>query len=169
MTKTHVITTTVETPVGTAHAASRRDGTVLACRLGEGWDETMSRLEKYLGPIEETADDSPAGAALDAYFDGELSAVDDLDVDAPGTEFQRRVWAALRTIPTGTTWSYADLADSIGDPRATRAVGTANGANPIWLIVPCHRVIRADGGLGGYAGGLERKSWLLAHEGAVLA
>ena len=84
-----------------------------------------------------------------------------------GTEFQREVWAALRTIPPGRTLSYGDLAKKIGRPTAVRAVGAANGANPVSLVVPCHRVIAADGTLGGYGWGLERKRWLLAHEGAL--
>jgi methylated-DNA-[protein]-cysteine S-methyltransferase len=77
------------------------------------------------------------------------------------------VWAALRDIPAGSTLSYADLARRIGEPRAVRAVGAANGANPVAVIVPCHRVIGADGTLTGYGGGLERKQWLLAHEGVL--
>ena len=81
-----------------------------------------------------------------------------------GTAFQQRVWADLRRIPPGETRSYLDIARAIGDPNATRAVGTANGANPIAIIVPCHRVVRNDGALGGYAGGLERKKALLAAE-----
>lgn len=165
---TAIITTPFDTPVGPAHVASR-DGVVVACRIGDGWDDSLAGLERRLGPITETIDDTAAADAVRRYFSGTLDAVDDLEVDPPGTEFQRRVWAALRTIPVGTTWSYRDLATAVGDPGATRAVGTANGANPIWLIVPCHRVVRSDGDLGGYAGGLDRKAWLLAHEGARLA
>ena len=92
----------------------------------------------------------------------------DLPLDAPGTAFQRRVWEALRTIPYGTTPSYSELARRLGDLRATRAVGAANGRNPIPIIVPCHRVVGANGALTGFGGGLDRKRWLLEHEGALM-
>jgi len=103
-------------------------------------------------------------AALAAYFRGELRALETLPVDGGGTPFQRRVWSALRAIPLGETRSYGQLAAQLGSPKAMRAVGLANGRNPISLAVPCHRVIGADGSLTGYAGGLARKKWLLAHE-----
>ncbi|MGH7210088.1 MAG: methylated-DNA--[protein]-cysteine S-methyltransferase [Acetobacteraceae bacterium] len=109
---------------------------------------------------------SPAGRALEAYFGGELAAIDAVAVQTQGTAFQREVWAGLRRIPVGRTVSYGALAASLGRPKATRAVGLANGSNPISVIVPCHRVIGADASLTGYGGGLERKRWLLAHEGA---
>jgi methylated-DNA-[protein]-cysteine S-methyltransferase len=102
--------------------------------------------------------------ALARYFDGEVKAIDRLQVDGAGTDFQRAVWAALREIPCGETRSYAQIAERIGRPKAVRAVGAANGQNPIWLVVPCHRVIGADGSLTGYAGGIDRKRWLLTHE-----
>ena len=86
-----------------------------------------------------------------------------------GTPFQRAVWAALRRIPAGETLSYGQLAAQIGKPKAVRAVGLANGSNPVGVVVPCHRVIGADGSLTGYGGGLPRKLWLLEHEGARLA
>lgn len=105
-------------------------------------------------------------SAVLAYFDGDMAALDSLKVRTGGTEFQRTVWAALRTIPVGETCSYGQLAAAIGRPKAVRAAGLANGQNPVALIVPCHRVIGANGSLTGYAGGLERKRWLLAHEGA---
>lgn len=107
--------------------------------------------------------------ALRRYFDGDIHALDALRCDPGGTPFQARVWRALRTIPVGRTWSYATLAREIGDPKAVRAVGFANGANPIAIVIPCHRVIGADGSLVGYGGGLERKRFLLAHEGALPA
>jgi len=103
---------------------------------------------------------------LEAYFAGELSALDTIPVLAKGTPFQQQVWTALRTIPAGTTLSYSALAQQIGRPSAVRAVGLANGSNPIGVVVPCHRVIGANGTLTGYGGGLNRKSWLLTHEGA---
>jgi len=107
--------------------------------------------------------------ALEAYFSGELRAIEALPVAAIGTPFQRAVWSALRRIPVGQTWSYRQLAAAIGRPAAVRAVGLANGQNPIGLVVPCHRVIGASGALTGYAGGLTRKRWLLEHEGVQLA
>ena len=107
--------------------------------------------------------------ALDAYFEGELGAINDVQVATGGTRFQREVWAALREIPGGTTISYGQLATRLGDPGASRAVGAANGANPIPIIVPCHRVIGADGKLTGYGGGLPRKKWLLEHEARYAA
>ena len=103
-----------------------------------------------------------------AYFEGDLSAIDQIPTYTQGTDFYNEVWQHLRTIPAGTTLSYSQLAVKVGRPKAVRAVGTANAANPIGIVVPCHRVIGATGKLTGYGGGLERKHWLLAHEGASL-
>ena len=103
-------------------------------------------------------------ASLAAFFAGDLGAIAHVAVETGGTEFQRRVWAALRRIPAGTTTTYGELATAIGRPSACRAVGLANGSNPVAIVVPCHRVIGADGTLTGYGGGLPRKRWLLAHE-----
>jgi methylated-DNA-[protein]-cysteine S-methyltransferase len=100
---------------------------------------------------------------LSAYFGGELREFT-VALDAQGTPFQERVWAALRQIPFGETTSYGELARKLGDPHASRAVGLANGRNPIGILVPCHRVVGVKGDLTGYAGGIERKRWLLAHE-----
>jgi methylated-DNA-[protein]-cysteine S-methyltransferase len=102
--------------------------------------------------------------ALDRYFDGDLSALAEVLVATGGTAFQREVWQALLTIPAGTTTSYGQLAVKLGRAGASRAVGAANGANPVAIVVPCHRVIGADGTLTGYGGGLHRKRWLLEHE-----
>jgi len=134
----------------------------------------------YFPPFQERAgwleDDGhgPAGPVLartrqqlTEYFAGVRTAFD-LPLDPPGTAFQRQVWDALRTIPYGATTSYGELARRLGDPRATRAVGAANGKNPIPIIVPCHRVVGARGELTGFGGGLDRKRWLLEHEGALL-
>lgn len=98
------------------------------------------------------------------YFEGELDAIDRIPVETGGTHFQRKVWRALRSIPCGATTSYGALAKCIGHPAAVRAVGTANGANPVAVVLPCHRVIGANGSLTGYGGGMERKRWLLNHE-----
>ncbi|HMV72765.1 MAG TPA: methylated-DNA--[protein]-cysteine S-methyltransferase [Pseudomonadales bacterium] len=106
--------------------------------------------------------------AVRAYFDGDITATDGLPVAMGGTEFQRKVWTALRDIPAGQTWSYRELATRIGQPKAVRAVGMANGANLISIVVPCHRVIGSDGSLTGYGGGLQRKQWLLEHERQAL-
>jgi methylated-DNA-[protein]-cysteine S-methyltransferase len=106
-------------------------------------------------------------SAIGRYFEGELGAIDTLPVQTGGTPFQRKVWSALRNIPCGATVSYSRLAEQIGRPAAVRAVGLANGSNPVGVVVPCHRVIGADGSLTGYGGGIERKSWLLEHEGCT--
>lgn len=103
-------------------------------------------------------------ASLDAYFTGDLDALHAIQVATGGTTFQRRVWQALRAIPAGSTTSYGQIAATIDCPNASRAVGAANGSNPVAIVVPCHRVIGANGGLTGYGGGLPRKRWLLEHE-----
>ncbi len=107
--------------------------------------------------------------SLQRYFAGELHAIDDLPTHTGGSAFQQRVWQELRTIPCGQIMSYGELAARIGRPTAARAIGMANGANPISIVVPCHRVIGANGALTGYGGGIERKRWLLKHEGYPLS
>jgi len=104
-----------------------------------------------------------AATQLNAYFAGSLSRFD-LPLAAQGTAFQQQVWRTLCTVPFGTTCSYADIARGISNVKAVRAVGAANGRNPIAIVVPCHRVIGANGTLTGYAGGLDKKAWLLKHE-----
>jgi methylated-DNA-[protein]-cysteine S-methyltransferase len=139
------------------------------------WEDHEARMRRLLRlhygdgdvRLEPRAETSKARRALEAYFGGALSALDALEVETGGTAFQREVWAALRAIRVGETTSYGRLAASIGRPKAVRAVGMANGANPIGIVVPCHRVIGADDSLTGYGGGLERKRWLLRHEGAA--
>jgi AraC family transcriptional regulator of adaptative response/methylated-DNA-[protein]-cysteine methyltransferase len=136
------------------------------CRLT--FDEDVSALRRRFP----NAAILKADSAMASLISGVLQAIEtptaahDLPIDVAGTAFQEAVWRELRKIPTGETRSYADIAAAIGDPKATRAVGTANGSNPIAVLVPCHRVIRSDGTLGGYAGGLDRKRKLLAAEGA---
>jgi methylated-DNA-[protein]-cysteine S-methyltransferase len=112
---------------------------------------------------------NPGGVTerIAAYFGGELGAIDGLPVEMVGTPFQRAVWTALRAIPVGSTVSYSELARRIGRPAAVRAVGMANGANPVAVVVPCHRVVGKGGTLVGYGGGMPRKRWLLAHESAA--
>jgi methylated-DNA-[protein]-cysteine S-methyltransferase len=102
--------------------------------------------------------------AISRYFAGDLEVIDTLPVASRGTPFQQTVWKALRKIPCGTTLSYQQLAEQIGRPNAVRAVGLANGSNPVGIVVPCHRVIGSNGSLTGYGGGLKRKRWLLEHE-----
>ena len=128
-------------------------------------------LRRHYGEVSlETGDPpQPAATALNAYFSGDLTALAALSTATAGTPFQRQVWAGLRTIPPGRTLSYSALAAQIDRPRAVRAVGLANGANPIAIVVPCHRVIGADGALTGFGGGLHRKRWLLRHEGVATA
>jgi methylated-DNA-[protein]-cysteine S-methyltransferase len=133
----------------------------------EGHMRKLFRRPYGEGVVEQREIEGPSMArlALDAYFGGEFAKIDSLVVATHGTAFQRQVWSALRRIPLGKTINYATLAARIGRPSAARAVGLANGANPIAIVVPCHRVIGANGGLTGYGGGLERKQWLLTHEG----
>jgi len=154
-------------PIGTIMLAVR-DGALAALVFAEGWPDRRARLVKRFGDVDLRGAANPAGVSgrLAAYFAGDLGALDAIPVDPGGTPFQRRVWAALRTIPAGETVSYQTLARRIGAPTAVRAVGAANRTNPIGIVVPCHRVIGADGSLTGYGGGIERKRWLLTHERA---
>jgi methylated-DNA-[protein]-cysteine S-methyltransferase len=141
------------------------------------WDDHAQRMQRllrrYYGAdavgLRERSRPSAALCALKSYFDGDLQAVLHLPRSPAGTQFQRTVWEALRQIPAGQTVSYGALAARIGRPTASRAVGLANGANPIAIVVPCHRVIGADASLTGYGGGLDRKRWLLAHERTHMA
>jgi methylated-DNA-[protein]-cysteine S-methyltransferase len=135
------------------------------------YTERMHRLlEVHYGSVEllERRETLGVRERLDRYFDGDFDAFAGLALRTNGTPFQSAVWTALCTIPPGSTTSYGAIARALGTPAGARAVGIANGANPIGIIVPCHRVIGADGSLTGYGGGLERKSWLLRHEGARL-
>ena len=157
----------VPTPIGPLRAALRDDALV-ALAFSDSWARVSAFLERRFGafaPREETA---PAlSAAVARYFDGELDALSRLALDPGGSPFQRSVWRALQRVPAGATVFYGRLARVIGAPGAARAVGAACGANPIWLGIPCHRAIGNDGQLTGYAGGVARKRWLLAHEGAL--
>lgn len=139
------------------------------CALGfaDKWQHLAHSLRRRFGEItiERTTTKPPAAERIEAYFNGDLTALDAIPVDTGGTPFQQRIWNQLRRIPLGKTVSYRDIAKRIGQPTATRAVGAANAANPISLVIPCHRVIRTDGTLCGYGGGIERKEWLLRHEG----
>lgn len=157
-------------PLGTLLLVS--DGEALRALDFEDEAPRMMRLlRRHYGTTALTPAEDPHGFGrrLTAYFAGDLAALEDLPVRTNGTPFQRTVWQALRAIPAGATTSYGDLAARLGKPSASRAVGLANGANPVAIVVPCHRVIGGDGDLTGYAGGLARKRWLLAHEGAIAA
>lgn len=157
---------TIQTPLGTEILCSGEDG---ALRF-HSWDDEEEAwrlaLQRRHGDVDLVPGNDSFGhsSALRRYYAGEITALDGLPVVFRGTPFQQRVWTALRAIPAGTTLSYAALAQRIGAPNAVRAVGLANGSNPVGVIVPCHRVIGSDGSLTGYGGGLARKRWLLAHE-----
>jgi methylated-DNA-[protein]-cysteine S-methyltransferase len=146
------------------------DRQLCALRFADGWHQLEKWLAKRFRGVTCRPAGDPAGvvARLRDYFAGDLRAIERIEVDPGGTPFQSRVWEALRLIPTGQTMSYGELARAIGAPSAVRAVGLANGANPVGIVIPCHRVIGADGSLTGYGGGIDRKRWLLEHEGVLL-
>lgn len=158
----------IGSPLGQVLVVTDAEGAVRALDFHDYEDRMRRLLRRHYGPVALTEGRAPepVRAAVAAYFDGDLAAFDAVTVKTGGTVFQQAVWAALRAIPAGETRSYGQLAAAVGSPRAVRAVGLANGSNPVGVIVPCHRVIGANGTLTGYAGGLERKRWLLAHEGA---
>ena len=160
-----------DTPLGELLIVADREGNLRASHWTDHETTLRRSLSQHYGEngftLEAARNPNNLTEALRRYFAGELTAIDGLPVQTGGTPFQREVWRALRTIPCGTTVSYGELAEQIGRPAAVRAVGLANGANPVGIVVPCHRVIGADGSLTGYGGGLERKSWLLAHEGGA--
>lgn len=156
----------IATPTGEVLLITDVDGSVRALDFA-GYEERMMRLLGRHWPraaLVEGRAPATVRTAVEAYFKGDASALDSLQVRTNGTEFQRSVWAALRAIPHGETRTYGQLAAAIGKPKAVRAAGLANGQNPVAVIVPCHRVIGANGTLTGYAGGIERKKWLLDHE-----
>jgi len=166
--KLTLLTETLVTPIGKLVVIADEMGRLRAVDWID-YDDRMRRLlTRHYGAdnvsLTPASQLSGPASAIAAYFEGDLHAVDSLPTATEGTPFQKRVWQALREIPVGRTWSYRDLAKRIGHPTAVRAVGLANGANPIGVVVPCHRVIGADGSLTGYGGGLERKRWLLDHE-----
>lgn len=158
-------------PVGTLLLLSDAQGRLRALDWADHEDRLHLLLRRRQGAAVAI---SPAGRgrrsraalAVAAYLAGELAAIDAVEVETGGTDFQRTVWQALHRIPAGTTMSYGALAAAIGHPAAIRATGAANGANPVSIVVPCHRLVGSDGTLVKYGGGLERKRWLLRHEGA---
>ncbi|WP_125256459.1 methylated-DNA--[protein]-cysteine S-methyltransferase [Brevundimonas fluminis] len=158
------------TPVGEMLVVTDAGGAVRALDFADYEPRMLRLLARHWGPVDLTPGRAPDRVrdAIAAYFAGDLTALDRVPVKTNGTTFQKDVWSALRSIPAGETVSYGALAARIGRPRAVRAVGLANGRNPVGVIVPCHRVIGANGTLTGYAGGVERKRALLAHEGVMV-
>jgi methylated-DNA-[protein]-cysteine S-methyltransferase len=148
----------------------------MQCLRALHWEDQEERMQRELAriyrrqPVQLGRGAAPAATrrALQSYFAGKLQAIDTIPVQTGGTPFQGGVWLALRAIPAGTTLSYGRMASRLKCPRAVRAVGFANGSNPICIVIPCHRLIGSDGSLTGYGGGLERKRWLLEHEGVRL-
>lgn len=159
------------TPLGEGLLVTDAEGYLRAFDWTTHETRLMTLLRRQNAPTDLVPGEAPAAvrAALAAYFDGDLNALATIPWRTGGTDFQRAVWTALCTIPVGETLTYKGLAERIGNPKAVRAVGLANGANPVSIVVPCHRVIGSDGTLTGYGGGLERKHWLLSHEGAAFA
>jgi len=158
----------IATPLGSVALAAVGD-TLVALRFAESFDALRAWLERRFGEGCFRAKNDPGGHAgrVRHYFAGNLRAFDDAALEPGGTPFQRDAWAALRRIPAGATRTYAEQAIALGAPRAVRAVGLANARNPIALAIPCHRLIGSDGRLTGFAGGLDRKRWLLEHERAI--
>ena len=142
-----------KTPIGTAKIIGNNEG-IISVTVIEDKIETSTQISKCL---------ESCIVQLDEYFQGNRTRFD-LKLNPQGTDFQKKVWDELLNIPFGKTRSYLEQTKKIGDPKAIRAVAAANGKNPIWIIIPCHRVIGSDGSLTGYAGGIWRKKWLLEHE-----
>lgn len=155
----------IDSPIGALCAVTTQSHLIAL-----DFEDCRERMSKYLsasyGEVNLHKHPDPLGVCtnIQAYLDGNLDALDDIDVEPRGTPFQLAVWRELRRIPVGETRSYGQLAARLGQPGASRAVGMANHRNPIGIVVPCHRVIGADGKLTGYAGGVTRKQWLLEHE-----
>jgi len=160
----------LQTPIGTALLVTDSVGVLRAL----DWEEHEPRMKELLRlqygavALEEARSPKELRSALTAYFKGDLDRLRSIRWRVAGTPFQQKVWNALPKIPAGTTMSYGALAAKLNAPKAMRAVGHANGSNPISVVVPCHRLIGANGALVKYGGGLERKRWLLEHEGVAL-
>jgi methylated-DNA-[protein]-cysteine S-methyltransferase len=163
----------LESPMGDMLLVSDAQQHIRALEFADHKARLYRGLREHYGSTELTDGPAPEGIAqaIARYFLGELDAIEHLPTATAGSELQRRVWAALRRIPAGTTTTYGKLAKELGfdDPRAAIDIGAANGANPIAIVVPCHRVIASNGELKGYAWGVHRKRWLLEHEKALQA
>jgi methylated-DNA-[protein]-cysteine S-methyltransferase len=161
----------LQTPIGIALLVTDTDGALRAL----DWEDYEPRMKELLRlhygavVLQDARSPQAVRAALSGYFKGDLDRLTTIKWRVAGTPFQRQVWTALPGIPAGRTMSYGALAAQLDRPNAMRAVGHANGSNPISVVLPCHRLIGANGSLVKYGGGLERKRWLLAHEGVVLA
>lgn len=158
-----------DSPIGPLGLATDEDGVVVGCSFDgvAGLDRTMQRT----WPGAEVSSGAPVDVVLeglDSYFSGVRDALDRVAWRVPGDDFQPRVWRALAQVPAGTTITYGEMAKRAGEPGAAQAAGVALNRNPIPLILACHRVVGHDGAMVGFGGGVERKSWLLAHEGALL-
>ena len=160
----------LETPVATLQIVVDPDDVVRVLDFDNDSPRTRRLLKIHYAdiPVVEGETPGPIRDAFGRYFAGQMGALADIPWRVAGTDFQRQVWTALTRIPAGRTETYAGLAARIGRPTAVRAVGLANGSNPIGVVIPCHRVIGSSGALTGYGGGIERKRWLLAHEGVAL-
>jgi methylated-DNA-[protein]-cysteine S-methyltransferase len=163
----------LKTPIGVMVIIEDREDNLRAVDWTDHESRMLELLRLHYGKngfrLEADSTPTEAVSTLDRYFEGDLAAIDSLPVKTAGTLFQRQVWRALRNIPCGTTTTYARLAQQIGRPKSSRAVGLANGSNPIGVVIPCHRVIGSNGSLTGYGGGIERKLWLLKHEASATA
>lgn len=150
-------TVCIETPLGIAIITGDENGVTKI-------SITEDSIEKPSSPIPDNLVE--AVVQLQDYFEGKRDSFD-FKLNPLGTDFQKKVWNQLSKIPFGKTVTYLDIAKQLGDPKCIRAAASANGKNPLWIVVPCHRVIGSDGSLTGYAGGLWRKKWLLDHENPV--
>jgi methylated-DNA-[protein]-cysteine S-methyltransferase len=157
----------IETPIGTALVVTDEAGVLRAFNWTDYEPAMLKWIARRYPKARLVEGRGPLRPRFDAYFTGQTDAFETIAWEGAGTEFQKKVCATLCTIPAGETLSYGQLAERIGRPTAVRAVGLANGSNPVALVVPCHRVIGSDGSLTGYGGGLHRKRWLLEHEGAA--
>jgi methylated-DNA-[protein]-cysteine S-methyltransferase len=158
----------IETPIGELLLVADEAGRLRAVDWAEYEDRMLRLLRLHYGKdgfmLKPSYNPHGLRDTMQRYFAGDVDAIDEISVETAGTPFQRSVWKELRNIPGGAAISYGKLAKQIARPKAVRAVGLANGSNPIGIVVPCHRVIGSDGSLTGYGGGLERKRWLLEHE-----
>jgi methylated-DNA-[protein]-cysteine S-methyltransferase len=159
----------IPSPIGVIRLVHDDEGALRSLDFEDFEARNLKLLRRHYGRGDLIPGKAPPAvkAALADYFDGDLAAVGRVEIATKGTPFQEAAWAALRAIPAGSTRSYAQQAEAIGRPKAVRAVGRANGDNPVAIVTPCHRVIGAGGDLTGFGGGLHRKRWLLEHEGAL--